>query len=143
MTEAFKHLVVVDLPGIKDYVFGTDKLVEIRGASALLDNLNRNIIPERIEKRFGKARSTCVFACGGAAQFIIEDTSENIQDEFLAMQGEVYHQSGGALQIITGMARLIDNYGVSLGYPEPSDPHQPDISEPQGFVPFRRFRQVA
>jgi len=107
MNEAFKHLIAVDVPGIKDYVFGTDKLVEIRGASALLDNLNRNVIPERIEKR-------CVFACGGAAQFIIEDTPENIQDEFLAIQREVYLQSGGALQIVTGMARLIDNYGTSL-----------------------------
>jgi len=114
VTNALKHLVVMDVPGIKGYVFGTDKLVEIRGASALLDNLNRYVIPERVKKRFGAARSSCVFAGGGAAQFIIEDTHENILDEFQAIQGEVYRQSGGALQIVIGKAPLIDNYGTSL-----------------------------
>ena len=36
-----QYLVVTDTPGIKKYVFGTDALAEIRGASALLDRLNR------------------------------------------------------------------------------------------------------
>jgi hypothetical protein len=34
-------LVALDVPGIKRYVFNTNRLVEIRGASALLDSLNR------------------------------------------------------------------------------------------------------
>lgn len=114
MTKELKHLVVLDVPGIKGYVFGTDKLVEIRGASALLDNLNRYVIPELVKKRFGTSRSTCVFAGGGAAQFIIEDTPENIRDEFKTIQGEVYRQSGGALRIVTGMAQLVDNYSIAL-----------------------------
>ncbi|MBV5280234.1 MAG: hypothetical protein J0651_02950, partial [Actinobacteria bacterium] len=82
------------MPGIKNYVFGTDKLVEIRGASALLDNLNRDVIPERVIQIFGTSRSTCVFAGGGAAQFIIDDVAENITDGFKMIQGEVYRQSG-------------------------------------------------
>jgi len=36
-----RFLVVIDTPGIKQFVFGTDALAEIRGGSALLDRLNR------------------------------------------------------------------------------------------------------
>ncbi|MEI7590023.1 MAG: hypothetical protein WCJ49_01695 [Deltaproteobacteria bacterium] len=114
MAKELKYLVVLDVPGIKNYVFGTDKLVEIRGASALLDNLNRDVIPERVIQIFGTSRSTCVFAGGGAAQFIIEDVAENITDGFKTIQGEVYRQSGGALQIVIGMAQLTDNYEAAL-----------------------------
>ena len=35
-----RFLVQIDTPGIKQFIFGTDALAEIRGASALLDRLN-------------------------------------------------------------------------------------------------------
>jgi hypothetical protein len=35
-------LIAFDTNAIKQYVFGTDKLREIRGASSILDNLNRD-----------------------------------------------------------------------------------------------------
>ena len=35
-------VVVIDTPSIKNYVFGTDLLNEVRGASARLDTLNRS-----------------------------------------------------------------------------------------------------
>ena len=34
-------VIVIDTPSIKNYVFGTDPLNEIRGASARLDQLNQ------------------------------------------------------------------------------------------------------
>jgi hypothetical protein len=36
-----KSLVAMDTDHIKQYVFATDKLKEIRGASSILDRLNR------------------------------------------------------------------------------------------------------
>jgi CRISPR/Cas system-associated protein Cas10 (large subunit of type III CRISPR-Cas system) len=45
-----KALAILDTDSIKKYVFGTNKLKEIRGASALLDDLNRRCIPEKLEK---------------------------------------------------------------------------------------------
>ena len=36
-----RFLVALDTNHIKQYVFATDKLKEIRGASSILDNLNR------------------------------------------------------------------------------------------------------
>ena len=41
-----KSLVALDTDHIKGYVFGTDKLKEIRGASSLLDRLNRQVMRE-------------------------------------------------------------------------------------------------
>ena len=54
-----KSLVAFDTDRIKDYVFGTDKLKEIRGASALLDRLNREETPRLVG-------GDLVFANGGA-----------------------------------------------------------------------------
>jgi hypothetical protein len=51
--EEKEYLVVMGIPSIKKYVFDTDRLKEIRGASALLDDLNRNGI-EKFLKEFEK-----------------------------------------------------------------------------------------
>jgi hypothetical protein len=45
-----KYIVVTGVPSIKKYVFGTDQLKEIRGASALLEDLTRNRIIEYLNK---------------------------------------------------------------------------------------------
>jgi len=39
----YNYLVSLDIGGIHEYIFGTNKLREIRGASILLDSLNRTI----------------------------------------------------------------------------------------------------
>jgi hypothetical protein len=39
----YNHLVSLDIGGIHEYIFGTNKLREIRGASILLDSLNRTM----------------------------------------------------------------------------------------------------
>lgn len=62
-----KSLVAFDTDRIKDYVFGTGKLKEIRGASALLDRLNRVDMPELVG---GKK----VYANGGAGLFFVDSS---------------------------------------------------------------------
>ncbi|MBI5207136.1 MAG: hypothetical protein HY934_05020 [Candidatus Firestonebacteria bacterium] len=37
----WKYLVLIDISGIHNYIFGTNKLREIRGASILLDSLTQ------------------------------------------------------------------------------------------------------
>ncbi|MFH1114078.1 MAG: hypothetical protein V1792_09180 [Pseudomonadota bacterium] len=108
------QLVVLDFPGIKRFVFGTDRLVEIRGASALLDRLNRDVIPQFISEKYGSKGGRCVFAGGGAGQFIIEDTLENIHRTFHEIQGEVHRQSGGLLHTIIGVAPLNGDFRTAL-----------------------------
>lgn len=74
-----RKLVALDTNHIKEYVFGTDKLKEIRGASSLLDYLNR-IVMEELAKFDPSFEEKCIiFANGGAGLFLID---ENLADDF-------------------------------------------------------------
>ncbi len=58
-----RHLVIHDVDAIQRYVFATSKLREIRGASALIDTLNRDDTP-RLVKQYG---GMLIYAAGGGA----------------------------------------------------------------------------
>lgn len=103
MNSQNQQLVVLDFPGIKNYVFGTDRLVEIRGASALLDNLNREKVPNLIKSRF-KADSQRIFAGGGAGQFIINDEKKSVENALREAHRLVYKESGGGLRLMYGIS---------------------------------------
>ena len=81
-----KSLVAFDTDHIKSYVFGTDRLKEIRGASALLDELNRKDMLE-IAKQFcrekGIERDTrdVIYLNGGSGLFLLM-TDKNTAKEF-------------------------------------------------------------
>ncbi len=115
MSSYIPYLVVLDFPGIKKYVFGTDRLVEIRGASALLDFLNRHLIPRWVLETFGTTHSRVVFAGGGTGQFIIHAAAETIREKLLDIEGEIYGKTGGALGMVVGMAALDGDYPSALG----------------------------
>ena len=66
-----RNLVLLDTDHIKQYVFATDRLKEIRGASALLDELNR-IDTENLAKEVDPNAET-VYANGGAGMFWVSD----------------------------------------------------------------------
>ncbi len=70
-----RFLALFDIPGVKQYVFGTDPLVEIRGASALLSHLNRTVMKKELQEALVGATVDCVFAGGGAAQFLVVGTN--------------------------------------------------------------------
>lgn len=108
-----QYLVVMDFPGIKNFVFGTDRLVEIRGASALLDYLNRKLIPELIRQAFPN-QSREVFSGGGAGQFLIQGTKKAIRSAFEQIQQEISRQSGGGLRLIIGVAHVCNSYRDAL-----------------------------
>lgn len=74
-----KNVVLLDTDHIKRYVFGTDSLKEIRGASALFDELNR--IAMAIEARKIDPDAQVIYANGGAGMFRIaaEKTDELIR----------------------------------------------------------------
>jgi hypothetical protein len=114
MPEIEKHLAVIDLPGIKDFVFGAGRLVEIRGASGLLDHLNRNEIPDLLRGKLGADHVECVFAGGGAGQFILEADTPAIQEALTAANGLVFAESGGALRLSWGLAPLSEAYPETL-----------------------------
>jgi len=76
-------LIAFDTDHIKGYVFATNKLKEIRGASSLLDYLNREIMCQEAEK-YG---AECIYANGGSGLFSIEtaqaeDFGREVQQEY-------------------------------------------------------------
>jgi hypothetical protein len=68
-----KSLVAFDTDHIKGYVFGTDRLKEIRGASALLDKLNRNVMLEiaRSYCQQKKIKYEPIYLNGGSGLFLL------------------------------------------------------------------------
>lgn len=67
-----RSLVAFDTDKIKQYVFRTASLKEIRGASAILDKLNRQMMPEIVG-------GEQVYANGGSGLFVV-DSTEAVED---------------------------------------------------------------
>lgn len=65
-----KSLVALDTDHIKQYVFATDKLKEIRGASSILDNLNREEMRRIAHEEDPEA--TEIYANGGSGLFLVD-----------------------------------------------------------------------
>ena len=73
-------VVLIDVQSIKKFVFGTDALNEVRGASALLDWLNQEEMARCLCEHFGmdQTRVETVYANGGSAQFLMHGGNEPI-----------------------------------------------------------------
>ncbi len=106
-----KWVVLFDVPSIKQYVFGSDALAEIRGASALLDWLNREQMHSQLRDALpAGAKVEVVYAAGGFAQFVITaDHTADIEAACQAVERHVAEQTGGAVQPVYGFAPLAPN----------------------------------
>jgi len=86
-------LIAFDTDHIKRYVFGTDKLKEIRGASSLLDYLNRIVMDQFAEQY----RAHKVYANGGSGLFYL--ATEHANDFGQQVQQAYYDVTGGGASI--------------------------------------------
>ena len=77
-----RYIVTVETVKIKDFLFSTNKLRIIRGASYLLDYLNQVVVPE-ILKSNGVKGEDIIYVGAGNAKFFVddEDTAKNIAKE--------------------------------------------------------------
>src|SRR5260370_25828829 len=78
-------LVALDTDHIKKYVFATDKLKEIRGASSILDRLNREEMDIIVHEADPDAKK--IYANGGSGLFLVATDSvdkirQRIHSEF-------------------------------------------------------------
>lgn len=101
-----QHLVVLDVPGIKEYVFGTNRLVQIRGASALLDHLNRRDTETKLRGWLGKDKVRKIFANGGAGQFILDSPLQKVEETLQALKGHFYRETRGGVRLVCGVMEL-------------------------------------
>ncbi|GIW82513.1 MAG: hypothetical protein KatS3mg105_4320 [Gemmatales bacterium] len=100
-----RFLVVVDTPGIKQFVFGTDALSEVRGASALLDRLNREDTARKLRDYLGEGACETIFANGGTGQFIVQAPDRTQVQRAVDQLAAYYHeQTGGEMRPLAGVA---------------------------------------
>ena len=111
--EEKEYLIVMGIPSIKKYVFGTDRLKEIRGASALLDNLIRNEIEEYLKNCADLKEVKMVFSRGGSAQCIVKADQQILKRCLRELEGLFINKTAGGLRLIWGM----DEYNGN-NYPE-------------------------
>jgi CRISPR-associated protein Cmr2 len=110
-----QYILVIDVPGIKEYVFGTDRLVEIRGASALLDILNRRKTEIFLKDNIGKNNVECVFSAGGAGQFVITVEEDSLKTCVKELKEFFVRKSKGGLRLLCGWAEFSEeNYSDCL-----------------------------
>lgn len=98
-----RFLLVTDTPGIKQLVFGTDALAEIRGASALLDRLNRVQTERILRESLPEHSLRVVYANGGTGQFIIT-ADRNAAERAIAELARLYREgTGDDARIVWGL----------------------------------------
>jgi hypothetical protein len=99
-----RSLVALDIDHIKQYVFATDKLKEIRGASSILDSSNRqdmSYIAEKVDRG-----AKLIFANGGAGLFEVDADKA---DEFgKRVQQALRERTAGSATITYVIQELLD-----------------------------------
>ncbi len=105
-------LIALDTNHIKKYVFGTDKLKEIRGASSLLDGLNR----EETEKVAQRESITVerIYANGGSGLFLVDETladtfGQKVQKEYT----ETTQGGASVTYVVQTLPDHIKNLGIA------------------------------
>ena len=109
-------LIGFDTDHIKSYVFGTNRLKEIRGASSILDTLNRTET-RRIARKFG---ARAIYAHGGSALFLVDDRQDSKPGQaelFGRAVQRLYHEKTGGGASITYAIQSLPN----------DDEHKEDI----------------
>ena len=100
-------VIQLDIPSIKNYVFGTDPLNEMRGASALLDQLNRYEMEHVLRDRLGASAIERIYASGGAAQFLAQGNDEAaVEAACRSLVRRLRDQTGGEARVAYGVAPL-------------------------------------
>ncbi len=102
-------LIQIDVPSIKSYVFGTDPLNEIRGASSLLDQLNRCEMMRILRELLGSSTVEQVYANGGAAQFMVQtDDEATVEAACRSLVRNLRDRTAGEVRAAYGIAPLRD-----------------------------------
>ena len=92
-----KLLVSFDTDRIKEYVFATGKLKEIRGASAILDELNRLDMVEK-SKEFHAEK---IYANGGSGMFAVPETSATALIQAIEKEYRLRTRTGSITSAVT------------------------------------------
>ncbi len=126
-----KTLVALDTDHIKQYVFATDRLKEIRGASSILDHLNRQTMEEQAQK-FG-IKIEKVYTNGGSGLFLVDGDKGQAEAFGLAIQREYNKATCGGATISFATQPI----------PEDKDSWKDDIQEYLQLLNYRLIMEKA
>jgi hypothetical protein len=107
-----RFLLITDTPGIKQFVFGTDTLAEVRGASALLDRLNREETERILRESLSLPADSVqvVYANGGTGQLIINQADCAAVEAAVAALARAYREAtGDDARIVWGLVPWPEN----------------------------------
>ena len=113
-----RKLVSFDTDRIKEYVFATGKLKEIRGASAILDELNRQDMVEK-SQIFNAEK---IYANGGSGMFTVSETSTEVLIQAVEREYHLKTRTGSITSAVTDLPDDFTNqcdvkpYLRTLGY---------------------------
>ncbi|MBM3711839.1 MAG: type III-B CRISPR-associated protein Cas10/Cmr2 [Actinobacteria bacterium] len=83
-----KYLVLLDADKIKEYIFATNKLKEIRGASAILDKLCYEKV---VEKRVKNYSGDLIYSAGGTVKAVFNDPDK--AKNFILNEKELFYKT--------------------------------------------------
>src|SRR5579885_93463 len=118
-----RTLIALDTDHIKQYVFATDRLKDIRGASSRLDHLNRRTMNAVVNKF--QARE--VYTNGGSGMFLVEGNREAAEELGRLIQKEYANQTKGGATVSFAVQEL----------PNGVDPWKDDIQKILELLNFR------
>lgn len=97
-----KFIVAIETVKIKEFLFSTNKLKVIRGASYLLDYLNQVEVPKILEKN-GITKDNIIYVGAGNAKFFVEKDSEEeekVVKKIIAEVKEKYEKEAPGAKIV-------------------------------------------
>jgi hypothetical protein len=103
-----QSLLAFDTDHIKGYVFGTNKLKEIRGASSILDRLNRVKTGEIVKAMDAGAK--IIYAYGGSALFVVNVDANEAAQIGRRVQRLYHEETGGGASITYAVQPVPDTY---------------------------------
>src|SRR5579863_9505211 len=95
MSPVGKVLIAFDTDHIKGYVFGTDTLKEIRGASSRLDRLNRDVMNTLAGR--SEIQANRIYTNGGAGLFLVDEERADVFGKLV--QKEYRKVTGGGSSV--------------------------------------------
>lgn len=116
-----KFIVAIETVKIKEFLFSTNKLKVIRGASYLLDYLNRVEVPKILKRKDRVKEEEIIYIGAGNAKFFVErknkEEAEKIVKDIIKEVKETYEKNAPGVKVV----------GLSEIYEENSDKKVWDI----------------
>lgn len=102
----WKYYVMLDINKIHDYIFGTNKLKEIRGASILLDTLNRKVAIDELKNY--DAEYDCIVKGGGNIKVLFNDI--NYAEKYMKFLKKLFHDNAIGVDVTVILSEKKDSW---------------------------------